>query len=95
MRFNDVELVDESGAIVPVTDVVIDDEECSFAGKTGRPVTAHTDRMVGGYPGSLMTIRRCVSGEVLGTFILGGVGTSLVNGVRSVICGMQLLELIG
>jgi len=95
MRYQDVELVDESGAVIPVTDVDIGDNLCAIDGRWARPIRARTRSIVGGRPGALMTIRRCVSGEVLGTFILGGIGTSLGSGVRSVICGIQWLELLG
>ena len=91
MRLRDVELVGESGTVIPVTDILVEDVAWPFGDRMGRPVTARTPSSVHGRRWTKMTIQR-PGGEQLGTFILTGVSPSLDQGVRSIIYGIQLSD---
>jgi len=91
MRLEDVEVVDESGTVIPVTDVRIENVAWPFADRMGRPVTARTSCVIRGRLGSKMTIRR-LGGEVLGRFVFTGVGASSDQDARFIIHGIHFSD---
>jgi hypothetical protein len=94
MVIKDVELVDESGNVIPVVEVRIDPVELEYEGRSARPVTAPTTANVCSRFWSTLTIRPRGGGKALGAFILTGLGTGLDEVTSTIICGVQLMEML-
>ena len=94
MILTDVELVDESGNVIPVAEVQIDAVELPYQGMSGRPVLAPTAASVRSRLWSTLTIRQRDGGAIVGAFIYTGLGTALGKVAKTVICGVQLAEML-
>jgi hypothetical protein len=94
MTLRDVELVDESGNVIPVAEVKIDDVELPYEGMSGRPVLAPTRETVHARLWSTLRIRQRNGGAAVGAFIFTGLGTALGKVAKTVICGVQLADML-